>query len=42
MMSRGFWLIAVAKPGEANRGISRTLGREGREECCGYSEVYMW
>jgi hypothetical protein len=23
------------------RGISGTLGREGREECCGYSEVFF-
>jgi hypothetical protein len=22
------------------RGISGTLGREGRGECCGYSEVF--
>jgi hypothetical protein len=42
MMSRGFWLIVVARPGRASRGISGTLRRKGRGECCGYSEVSMW
>jgi hypothetical protein len=40
MMSRGR-LFTVARPGGASRGISETLGREGRGECCGYSEVSM-
>jgi hypothetical protein len=42
MMSRGYWLIVVTRPGGVSRGISGTLGREGRGECCGYSEVSMW
>jgi hypothetical protein len=42
MMSRGFWLIIVARPSGASRGISGTLGREGRGESCGYSKVPMW
>jgi hypothetical protein len=41
MMSRD-WLFTVARPGGANRGISGTLRREERGECCGYSEVPMW
>jgi hypothetical protein len=41
MMSRGR-LSTVARPGGASRGISGTLGREGREECCDYSVVSMW
>jgi hypothetical protein len=28
------------RPAGAIRGISGTLGREGRGECCGYSEVF--
>jgi hypothetical protein len=24
------------------RGMSGTLGRKGRGECCGYSKVSMW
>jgi hypothetical protein len=28
------------RPGGAIRGISGTLKREGRGECCGYSEVF--
>jgi hypothetical protein len=28
------------RPGGAIRGISGTLGREGRGECCGYSKVF--
>jgi hypothetical protein len=28
------------RPGGAIRGISGTLGRDGREECCGYSDVF--
>jgi hypothetical protein len=35
-------VINVAKPGGASRGISGTLGREERGECCGYSKVSMW
>jgi hypothetical protein len=42
MMSRGFWLIIVAIPGGASRGISGTLKREGRRECCCYSEISTW
>jgi hypothetical protein len=34
--------ITVARPGGASGGISGTLEREGRGECCGYSEVSMW
>jgi hypothetical protein len=34
--------ITIARPGRASRGISRTLGREGQRECCGYSEVDVW
>jgi hypothetical protein len=34
--------IAIARPGGASRGISGKLGREGRGECCGYSEVPVW
>jgi hypothetical protein len=30
------------RPGGAIRGISGTLRRKGRGECCGYSEVSMW
>jgi hypothetical protein len=36
-------LVIIAdnlRPGGAIRGISGTLGREGRGECCGYSEVF--
>jgi hypothetical protein len=35
-------LIIVARLGGASRGISGALGREGRGECCGYSEIPMW
>jgi hypothetical protein len=28
------------RPGGAIRGISETLGREGRGECCPYYEVF--
>jgi hypothetical protein len=28
------------RPGGAIRGISGILGREGRGECCDYSEVF--
>jgi hypothetical protein len=41
MVSRGFGYF-VARPGGASRGISGTLGREGRGECCSYSEVSVW
>jgi hypothetical protein len=41
MMSRD-WLFTVARPGGANKGISGTLRREGREECYGYSKVSKW
>jgi hypothetical protein len=41
MMSRD-WLFVVARPDGASRGIRGTLGREGRGECCGYSDVSMW
>jgi hypothetical protein len=41
MMSRD-WLFTVARPGGASRGINGTMGREGREECCGYFEISMW
>jgi hypothetical protein len=41
VMSR-YWLFIVARSGGASRGISGTLEREGRGECCGYSEVSMW
>jgi hypothetical protein len=34
--------ITIAKPGGATREISGTLRREGRGECCGYSEVTVW
>jgi hypothetical protein len=40
-MSRG-WLFTIARMGGASRGISGALEREGRGECCGYSEVSMW
>jgi hypothetical protein len=30
------------RPDGAIRGISGTLKREGRGECCGYSGVPMW
>jgi hypothetical protein len=42
MMSRGFWIIVVARPSGASREISGTLRREGPRECYGYSEVSMW
>jgi hypothetical protein len=32
-------LINVARSGGASRGVSETLRKEGRRECCGYSEV---
>jgi hypothetical protein len=35
-------LFTVAKLGGASRGVSGTLLREGRGECCGYSKVSMW
>jgi hypothetical protein len=41
MMSRD-WLFTVARPGGASKGISGTLGREGRGECYGYSKVSKW
>jgi hypothetical protein len=41
MMSRD-WLFTVARPGGVSKGVSGTLGRKGRGECCGYSEVSMW
>jgi hypothetical protein len=41
MMSRS-WLFTVARPRGASRGVSETLEKEGRGECCGYSEVSMW
>jgi hypothetical protein len=41
MMNRD-WLFTVARSGGASRGISGTLRREGRGECCGYSEIPMW
>jgi hypothetical protein len=31
MMSRGYWLFVVARPGRASRGISGTHEREGWE-----------
>jgi hypothetical protein len=34
--------IIVARPGGASRRISGTLRREGRGECCGYSDVPVW
>jgi hypothetical protein len=34
--------ITVASLGGASRGISGTLRSEEREECCGYSEVFVW
>jgi hypothetical protein len=36
------YLFPVARPGEASRGISGTLGRKERGEYCGYFEVSMW
>jgi hypothetical protein len=42
MMSRGYVYFTIARPSRATRGISGTLGREGRRKCCGYSEVSMW
>jgi hypothetical protein len=33
---------AIARPGQASRGISSIVEREGRGECCGYSEVPVW
>jgi hypothetical protein len=39
MMSRGFWLIVVARSGGTSREISGTLRREEQGECCGYSDV---
>jgi hypothetical protein len=35
-------LIIVATLGWASRGISGTLEREGKGECCGYFEVSVW
>jgi hypothetical protein len=35
-------VIIVAGSGGASRGISGTLGREGRGEQCSYFEVSMW
>jgi hypothetical protein len=34
--------ITVARPDRTSRGISGTLRREGRGECCGYSNVPVW
>jgi hypothetical protein len=33
-------MLGNLRPGGAIRGISGTLRREGRGECCGYSEVF--
>jgi hypothetical protein len=42
MMSRGYvYLLLLDRAGQVG-GISRTLGREGRGEYCGYSKVSMW
>jgi hypothetical protein len=35
-------LFTIARAGGASRGINGTLGRKGRVECCGYSEIFMW
>jgi hypothetical protein len=35
-------MLGNLRPGGAIRVISGTLGREGRGECCGYSEISMW
>jgi hypothetical protein len=36
------WILMLdnLRPGGAIRGISETLGREGRGECCGYFKVF--
>jgi hypothetical protein len=34
--------ITVARLDGVSRGISETLRREGREECCCYFEVSVW
>jgi hypothetical protein len=36
-----YWMYNM-RPSGAIRGISGTVGREGWEEYCGYSEVSMW
>jgi hypothetical protein len=41
MMSRDL-LFTIARPGRASKGISGTLRREGRGECCGYFELSKW
>jgi hypothetical protein len=41
MVSRCFG-YSVARPSRASRGISGTLRREGRGECCAYFEVSVW
>jgi hypothetical protein len=33
-------MLGNLRPGGTIRGISETLRREGRGECCGYSEVF--
>jgi hypothetical protein len=38
--SIGKYCLNNLRPGEAIRGISGTLRREGRGECYGYSEVF--
>jgi hypothetical protein len=34
-------VVVNLRPGRAIRGISETLGREGRGECCGYFEIFL-
>jgi hypothetical protein len=41
--TRCYWKLMLDKNGDLAgpfRGISGTLRREGREECCGYFEVF--
>jgi hypothetical protein len=34
-------VVVNLRPGRAIRGISGTLRREGRGECCGYFEIFL-
>jgi hypothetical protein len=42
MMGGGCVYFTTARPGGASREISGALEREGRGECCDYSEISMW
>jgi hypothetical protein len=41
MVSRGFG-YSVARPSRSSRGVSGTLRREERGECCGYFKCSVW